>query len=62
MTYSAWRLVIAFVGLIGLTAVLGIIVLTAQHDPSPNILDVIAASALTGLVGLLANPREDVAP
>lgn len=62
MSVSTWRLVVIFVGLCLLLDVGGIILLTAEHINSPQIMDVIAGSALTGLVGLLANPREDNTP
>lgn len=62
MNTSAWRLVVIFVGLSLLLDVGGIILLTLHHINSPQIMDVIAGSALTGLVGLLANPREGNTP
>lgn len=47
------RLVIGFVGITLLAALVGIVVLAAQANPVPDVLQNIAVGALTGLVGLL---------
>jgi hypothetical protein len=57
MTTTPARLVIAILGLVLLTAVDGIIWLTAQGHPVPDVLQNVAVGSLTGLVGLLVPIR-----
>lgn len=49
--------VVYLVGVIAAVAVLGIIVLTGVDKPVPDALATIAVSALTGLLGLIVNPK-----
>lgn len=50
-------LVIKFVGLVLTLCVVGIVVLAYVGNPVPDVLQNIAVGSLTGLVGLLAQPR-----
>lgn len=51
------RAVIAFVGATLILSVLGIIALALVGRDIPNVLTLIASSTLTGLIGLLVNPK-----
>lgn len=47
------RIVVLLVGALALVALVGIIGLSAQGNPIPDVLQNVAVGALTGLVGLL---------
>ncbi len=49
-----YRIVVAAVGLVLLTSVIGIIALSMESKPLPEVLVALASAALGGLTGLLA--------
>lgn len=57
MTRNPVTMVVLILGLVLLGAVLGIIYLAATGHPIPDVLQNIAVGSLTGLVGVLVQPR-----
>lgn len=62
MSATPLRMVIAFIGLVLLTCVIGIIALAWQGQPIPDVLQNIGVGALTGLVGVLVPSRTNDQP
>lgn len=58
MSIQTFRLAIIFVGLTLIVSVMGIIYLALETQPIPDVLQNVSIGALTGLVGLLAVPKE----
>lgn len=61
MTPKQFQVAVYFIGATLMVCVLGIIGITIfTDDPIPDVLQNIAVGSLTGLVGLLVTPRENV--
>lgn len=56
------RLVISFVGGIGLLCVVGVVLLTLADKAVPDVLPAALLASLTGIVGLLAKPESKPSP
>lgn len=58
MNVSVLKMVVFIIGMVILTAMVGVIYLIAQERQVPGTLETIAVASLTGLLGLLAPSRE----
>lgn len=59
MNTSTHRLVVLIVGLALILSLVGIAVLAVLGTDTPKVLELAASSALTGLLGLVASPKQD---